>query len=48
VPVGVIVSPASDLQSIVGYIEAERKPGTKGRRSRRCTAVTLPKFTRAT
>ncbi|WP_062540704.1 carboxylic acid reductase, partial [Mycobacterium celatum] len=25
VPVGVIVSPASDLQSIAGYIEAERK-----------------------
>jgi fatty acid CoA ligase FadD9 len=29
VPVGVIVSPASDLRSIAGYIEAERQPGTK-------------------
>jgi fatty acid CoA ligase FadD9 len=29
VPVGVIVSPASELQSIAGYIEAERQPGTK-------------------
>jgi fatty acid CoA ligase FadD9 len=29
VPVGVIISPASDLQSIAGYIEAERQPGTK-------------------
>ena len=29
VPVGVIVSPASDLQSIAGYIEAERQPGSK-------------------
>ena len=28
VPVGVIVSPASDLHSIAGYIEAERQPGT--------------------
>ncbi len=29
VPVGVIVSPASDLQSIAAYIEAARKPGSK-------------------
>ncbi len=29
VPVGVIVSPASDLQSIADYIETERQPGTK-------------------
>src|SRR3954447_23908295 len=29
VPVGVIVSPASDLRSIAGYIEAELQPGTK-------------------
>ncbi|MDT7738052.1 MAG: fatty acid CoA ligase FadD9, partial [Mycobacterium sp.] len=29
VPVGVIVSPASDLRSIAGYIEAERRPGAK-------------------
>ncbi|MGY4651819.1 carboxylic acid reductase [Mycobacterium sp. URHB0021] len=29
VPVGVIVSPASDLASIAAYIEAERQPGTK-------------------
>ncbi|MCH9735624.1 MAG: thioester reductase domain-containing protein, partial [Actinomycetia bacterium] len=29
VPVGVIVSPASDLQSLSAYIEAERAPGTK-------------------
>jgi fatty acid CoA ligase FadD9 len=29
VPVGVIVSPASDLRSIAAYIEAERQPGTK-------------------
>src|SRR5882757_9936166 len=29
VPVGVIVSPASDLRTIVGFIEAERQPGTK-------------------
>jgi fatty acid CoA ligase FadD9 len=28
VPVGVIVSPASDLQAIAGYIEAERTGGT--------------------
>ena len=28
VPVGVIVSPASDLQSIAGYIEAQRRAGT--------------------
>ncbi|MCV7075334.1 carboxylic acid reductase [Mycobacterium szulgai] len=27
VPVGVIVSPANDLQAIADYIEAERKPG---------------------
>ncbi len=27
VPVGVIVSPASDLQSIAGYVETERAPG---------------------
>ncbi|HYB35793.1 MAG TPA: carboxylic acid reductase [Mycobacterium sp.] len=29
VPVGVIVSPASDLQALADYIEAERKPGSK-------------------
>ncbi len=29
VPVGVIVSPASDLAAIAAYIEAERRPGTK-------------------
>ena len=29
VPVGVIVSPASDLAAIAAYIEAERQPGTK-------------------
>jgi fatty acid CoA ligase FadD9 len=29
VPVGVIVSPANDLQSLADYIEAERKPGAK-------------------
>jgi fatty acid CoA ligase FadD9 len=29
VPVGVIVSPASDLAALAGYIEAERQPGTK-------------------
>jgi fatty acid CoA ligase FadD9 len=29
VPVGVIVSPASDLQAIADYIEAEREPGIK-------------------
>jgi fatty acid CoA ligase FadD9 len=29
VPVGVIVSPASDLASLAAYIEAERQPGTK-------------------
>src|SRR4029079_18124773 len=29
VPVGVIVSPASDLASIAAYIEAQRQPGTK-------------------
>ena len=29
VPVGVIVSPASDLASLADYIEAERQPGTK-------------------
>ncbi len=29
VPVGVIVSPASDLATLAGYIEAERQPGTK-------------------
>ena len=29
VPVGVIVSPASDLQSIADYIETERTPGSK-------------------
>jgi fatty acid CoA ligase FadD9 len=29
VPVGVIVSPASDLASLAAYIEAERLPGTK-------------------
>ncbi|MCV7074607.1 carboxylic acid reductase [Mycobacterium szulgai] len=29
VPVGVIVSPANDLQALAGYIEAERKPGAK-------------------
>ncbi len=29
VPVGVIVSPTSDLQSLSAYIEAERAPGTK-------------------
>lgn len=29
VPVGVIVSPASDLESLAAYIEAERQPGTK-------------------
>jgi len=28
-PVGVIVSPASDLASLAAYIEAERQPGTK-------------------
>ncbi len=29
VPVGVIVSPASDLQALADYIEAERRPGAK-------------------
>ena len=29
VPVGVIVSPATDLQVLADYIEAERRPGTK-------------------
>ena len=29
VPVGVIVSPATDLQAIAAYIEAERRPGAK-------------------
>jgi fatty acid CoA ligase FadD9 len=29
VPVGVIVSPANDLQAIADYIEGERKPGPK-------------------
>jgi fatty acid CoA ligase FadD9 len=29
VPVGVIVSPATDLQGIADYIEAERQPGAK-------------------
>jgi fatty acid CoA ligase FadD9 len=29
VPVGVIVSPATDLAAIAAYIEAEREPGTK-------------------
>ena len=29
VPVGVIVSPASDLAALAAYIEAERRPGTK-------------------
>jgi len=29
VPVGVIVSPASDLQTLADYIEAERQPGAK-------------------
>ncbi|SBS76394.1 Thioester reductase domain protein [uncultured Mycobacterium sp.] len=29
VPVGVIVSPANDLQAIAGYIEAERSSGSK-------------------
>jgi fatty acid CoA ligase FadD9 len=29
VPVGVIVSPASDLAALAAYIEAERQPGTK-------------------
>ena len=39
VPVGVIVSPASDLQAIADYIEAERSLGPSGRPSRRCTAA---------
>ncbi len=29
VPVGVIVSPANDLQALAAYIEAERQPGSK-------------------
>jgi fatty acid CoA ligase FadD9 len=29
VPVGVIVSPASDLAALAAYVEAERQPGTK-------------------
>ncbi|BBZ06358.1 oxidoreductase [Mycolicibacterium doricum] len=29
VPVGVIVSPATDLQAVAAYIEAERRPGAK-------------------
>ncbi len=29
VPVGVIVSPASDLQTIADYVDAERQPGAK-------------------
>ena len=29
VPVGVIVSPATDLAALAGYIEAERQPGTR-------------------
>jgi fatty acid CoA ligase FadD9 len=29
VPVGVIVSPATDLQALADYIEAERRPGSK-------------------
>jgi fatty acid CoA ligase FadD9 len=29
VPVGVIVSPATDLQGLADYIEAERRPGTR-------------------
>ena len=48
VPVGVIVSPASDLQAIAAYIEAERQPARSGRRSRRCTAATPPRCTPAT
>ena len=46
VPVGVIVSPASDLAAIAAYIEAERRPGgASGRPSRRCTAATRPRRT---
>ena len=46
VPVGVIVSPATDLQAIADYIETERSPAERsGRRSRRCTAATRPRCT---
>ena len=48
VPVGVIVSPASDLRAIAAYIEAERQPAPSGRRSPRCTAATRPRCTPAT
>ncbi|WP_204079035.1 carboxylic acid reductase [Mycobacterium riyadhense] len=54
VPVGAIVSPASDLQALADYIEAEREPGAKrptfasvhGREAREVHAsdLTLDKF----
>ena len=48
VPVGVIVSPATDLQALADYIEAERTPGRSGRPSPRCTAATPPRCTPVT
>src|SRR6476661_4499618 len=54
VPVGVIVSPANDLQALAAYIEAERQPGTKrptfasvhgrGATEARASDLTLDKF----
>ena len=48
VPVGVIVSPASDLQAIAAYIEAERAGQQAADASPRCTAATPPRCTPVT
>ena len=46
VPVGVIVSPATDLAAIAAYIEAAAQPAApSGRPTTRCTAATRPRCT---
>ena len=46
VPVGVIVSPASDLASIAAYIDSQRAGGTKRPTYDRCTVATRQRCTR--
>ena len=48
VPVGVIVSPANDLQALAEYIEAtKRQQAPSALRSRRCTVAGSRRFTPA-
>ncbi len=44
VPVGVIVSPANDLQAIADYIEGERQGSKRPSPSPRCTVFEKSRF----